>query len=191
MIARAIASDAPARERLLRVLAFAIFIIFFQAFMVAPLIPRLSVIFGASPQEVGLVVSAYLVPYGAATLVYGLLGDQFGLWRIMAGSLTAFTVPTATARTVKGRVLTGLGASGVVPLALVLVGRFFPYERRGRSLGWLFGPVIGQLADRRGRARRLPIGLALGAFPAVELALAAAALRLFRAEVPTPVGPSA
>lgn len=148
-----IVSGVDQRERLLRVLAIATFIIFFQAFMVAPIIPRLAATFAVSPQEAGLVVPAYLIPYGAATLVYGLLGDRFGLWRIMAGSLAAFsvlTLLTATAFSVETlalwRVLTGLGASGVVPLALVLVGRLFPYESRGRPLGWLFGAMAGGMA---------------------------------------------
>lgn len=144
------------RERLLWTLSAATFVIFFQAFMVAPIIPSLSAVFAASPQQVGLIVPAYLIPYGVATLVYGLLADRLGLWRIMAASLAAFaaltalTALTATARSVEQlvlwRVLTGLGASGVVPLALVLVGRLFPYERRGRPLGWLFGAMAGGMA---------------------------------------------
>ncbi len=147
------ATDAPARERLLRVLAAATFFIFFQGFMIAPIIPRLSADFGTSPQAVGLIVPAYLIPYGAATLIYGLLGDRLGLWRVMAVSLVAFavlTVLTATAGTVEElalwRALTGLGASGVVPLALVLVGRLYPYANRGRALGWLFGAMAGGMA---------------------------------------------
>lgn len=150
-------SDRPAagqqRERLLRVLSAATFIIFFQAFMVAPIIPRLSEVFGVSPQQIGLIVPAYLIPYGAATLVYGLLADRIGVWRIMAASLVAFaglTILTATAQSVEQlalwRLLTGLGASGVVPLGLVLVGRLFPYEQRGRPLGWLFGAMAGGMA---------------------------------------------
>ena len=141
------------RERLLRVLSAATLVIFFQAFMVAPIIPTLAAAFGVSPQDVGLIVPAYLVPYGIATLAYGLLADRYGLWRIMAGSLLAFailTALTATARSVEElalwRVATGLGAAGVVPLALTLVGRLFPYERRGRPLGWLFGAMAGGMA---------------------------------------------
>lgn len=141
------------RERLLRVLSVATFIIFFQAFMVAPIIPRLAAEFDASPQAVGHIVPAYLIPYGFATLIYGLVGDRFGLWRTMAGSLGAFsalTALTATAGSLEAlvlwRALTGFGASGVVPLALVLVGRLFPYERRGRPLGWLFGAMAGGMA---------------------------------------------
>lgn len=141
------------RESVLRVLSLATFIIFFQAFMVAPIIPRLSEVFGVSPQEIGLIVPAYLIPYGVATLIYGLLADRLGLWRIMAASLVAFSVltaATASANSVQEvvlwRLLTGLGASGVVPLALVLVGRIYPYERRGRPLGWIFGAMAGGMA---------------------------------------------
>jgi predicted MFS family arabinose efflux permease len=39
-----------------------------------------------------------------------------------------------------------LGASGVVPLALALMGQLFPYEQRGRPLGWLFGAMAGGMA---------------------------------------------
>ncbi len=141
------------RERLLRVLALATFIIFFQAFMVAPIIPQLATIFGAPAETVGLIVPAYLIPYGVATLAYGLLADRLGIRVLMFTSLAAFavlTILTATAHSVAAiagwRVLTGLGASGVVPLALVLVGGLFPYEQRGRSLGWLFGAMAGGMA---------------------------------------------
>ncbi|GJD56486.1 MFS transporter [Methylobacterium dankookense] len=141
------------RERLLRVLAAAAFVIFFQAFMVAPVLPQLAQGFGVSPERVGLIVPAYLIPYGAATLVYGLLADRLGVWRVMAGSLGTFaalTALTATASSVgqlaMWRFMTGLGASGVVPLGLVLVGRLFPYKRRGRPLGWLFGAMAGGMA---------------------------------------------
>lgn len=147
------APEDAERERLLWMLSAATFVIFFQAFMVAPIIPRLAEVFATSPQDAGRIVPAYLIPYGVATLVYGLLADRFGLWRIMAGSLATFavlTTLTATARSVEAlavwRVLTGLGAGGVVPLALILVGRLFPYERRGRPLGWLFGAMAGGMA---------------------------------------------
>ncbi|MBI3144681.1 MAG: MFS transporter [Pseudogulbenkiania sp.] len=134
-------------------LAVATFMIFFQAYMVAPIIPALSNAFEASVQTVGLVVPAYLILYGIATLVYGLLADRIGVQRVMFASLAAFaalTALTATSMSIAQialwRVLTGLGASGVVPLALVLVGRLFPYEQRGRPLGWLFGAMAGGMA---------------------------------------------
>lgn len=134
-------------------LAAATFIIFFQAYMVAPIIPALATTFGASVQTVGLVVPAYLIPYGIATLIFGLMADRIGVRRVMFALLTAFAVLTALTASATSigqiaiwRVLTGVGASGVVPLALVLVGRLFPYEQRGRPLGWLFGAMAGGMA---------------------------------------------
>ena len=145
--------DPRERERLLRMLAAATFVIFFQAYMVAPIIPTLSSSFGTSVQTVGLIVPAYLIPYGIATLIYGLLADRLGVQRVMFASLAAFaalTTLTATSSSIGQialwRVLTGVGASGVVPLALVLVGKLFPYEQCGRPLGWLFGAMAGGMA---------------------------------------------
>src|SRR3954469_14639329 len=145
MPAAPLAREQAGRERLLWVLSAVTFIIFFQAYMVAPIIPALSTIFGTSVQTVGLIVPAYLIPYGIATLVYGLMADRLGIHRVMFASLAAFSVLTALTATAGSveqialwRVLTGLGASGVVPLGLALVGRMFPYEQRGRPLGWLF-----------------------------------------------------
>jgi len=141
------------REHLLWVLSAATFLIFFQAYMVAPLIPRLSVVFGVSSQAIGLIVPAYMIPYGLSTLFYGLLSDRLGRLPIMLASLVAFvvlTAITATSRSAEAmitwRLLTGLGASGVVPLGLALIGDLFPYERRGRPLGWLFGVMAGGMA---------------------------------------------
>ena len=141
------------REHLLWVLSAATFLIFFQAYMVAPLIPRLSGVFDVSPQSIGLIVPAYMVPYGVATLFYGLLSDRIGRRRILLASLLAFVVLTALTATsqtssqmIAWRLLTGLGASGVVPLALAWTGATFPYERRGRPLGWLFGAMAGGMA---------------------------------------------
>ena len=141
------------RERLLWVLSAATFLIFFQAYMVAPMLPRLAAQFGVSVQTVGLMVTAYLIPYGIATLFYGLLSDRIGRPRIMLSSLFSFAVLTgltATSRSasqlIVWRFLTGIGASGVVPLALALIGVLFPYERRGHPLGWLFGAMAGGMA---------------------------------------------
>src|SRR5712691_9378303 len=64
------------REHLLRMLSAATFLIFFQAYMVAPLIPRLSTVFGVASQTIGFIVPAYMIPYGVSTLFYGLLSDR-------------------------------------------------------------------------------------------------------------------
>lgn len=141
------------QEWLIKILAGATFLIFFQAYMVAPLIPSLALEFSVSNQIVGLVVPAYMIPYGLSTLFYGLLSDRIGRRRIMLASLIAFIVLTALTATAQSssqmifwRFLTGVGASGVVPLGLALIGQNYPFEKRGRPLGWLFGAMAGGMA---------------------------------------------
>jgi hypothetical protein len=143
-------SGLLAHRRLLWTVSTATFLVFFQAFMVAPLIPRLAEDLGASPQRVGLAIPAYMLPYGAATLVYGLLSDRVGRRPLMLGSLAALVVLAAATATAQSadqllawRLATGLGASAVVPLSLTLVGALFPFEQRGRRLGWLFAAMAG------------------------------------------------
>jgi predicted MFS family arabinose efflux permease len=145
--------DDRRRERMLGLLALATFVVFFQAYMIAPIIPALSSTFGTTPEKVGFIVPAYLIPYGIATLGYGLLADRIGIHRVMFASLATFsvlTVLTATAQSIGQlmvwRLITGIGASGMVPLALALVGRLYPYGQRGRPLGWLFSAMAGGMA---------------------------------------------
>ena len=115
------------------------------------------------PNLVGLIVPAYLIPYGIATLAYGILADRIGIHRVMFASLAAFsalTILTATAQSIEQlalwRIVTGIGASGVVPLALTLVGRLYPYERRGTPR-WPFTGL-----PRRRSALRAATGAAPG-----------------------------
>lgn len=121
--------------------------------MVAPLITRLANIFGVSVETIGLIVPAYLIPYGIATLVYGPLSDRFGRRIAIFTSLACFIVITGlTASAFSAtsmlwfRLLTGLGASGVVPITLALIGDLYPYNERGPALGWIFAAMAGGMA---------------------------------------------
>lgn len=150
------------KEKLLWLLASATFIIFFQAYMIAPLIPNLSQIFKVSQQFIGILIPAYLIPYAISTLFFGLLADRFLATSIIRISLLAFIVfslLTATATNVNQlilwRFLTGMGASGVIPISVALTGRLFTFKERGRPLGLLFGAMAG------GAASGSTIGVAL------------------------------
>ncbi|GAC1529479.1 MAG: MFS transporter [Acidimicrobiales bacterium] len=138
---------------MLPALCAAAFLVFAQAFMIAPLIPRLAQLLHAHTTVIGLAVPAYLVPYGLMTLVWGPVSDRIGRRQVIFGSLVLFVVLTAATATASGgaafvawRVATGVGASGVVPISLALIGDLVPFERRGRALGWLFGAMAGGIA---------------------------------------------
>lgn len=141
------------KEKLLKILSAAAFLIFFQAYMVAPLIPRFTEIFNTTPQRIGLIVPIYMIPYGIATLFYGLLSDHLGRKRILLTSMVLFVALmglTATAQTadqmIIWRLISGIGISGVVPLSLALMSALYPFEQRGRPLGWIFAAMSGGMA---------------------------------------------
>jgi len=148
-------------EALLRVLSAAAFLVFFQAYLVAPLIPALAIEFHASPSLLGMLVPAYMLPYGISTLFYGPLSDRIGRKPVILTLLAMMVVTiagVATAHTAKQmlvwRVLGGITSGGIIPIVLALMGDLFPYKSRGRAIGWVFGAVAGGMA----------FGSTLGAF---------------------------
>ncbi|HEX7325951.1 MAG TPA: MFS transporter [Rhodanobacteraceae bacterium] len=151
------ASMAPAAAGaprwLLPAICSAAFLVFAQTFMVAPLIPRLAVVFASPVAWVGLAVPAYVVPQGLSILFAGPMSDRLGRRGVILGALAALcllTAATATAGSVGvfigWRVVTGIVAAGIVPIGLTLIGDVVPYARRGRAVGWLFGSIAGGTA---------------------------------------------
>lgn len=155
-------SHAEAADRTLRLtqhrnlfalLSTAAGLIFLQGYMIAPLIPRLAGVFGVPVQEIGFIVPAYMLSYALMALFYGILSDRFGRWSIIRISLAIFVICTALTATAQTsgqmafwRLLTGIGASGVIPLTFALIGDLFPFEQRGSKLGLVFAAMEGGMA---------------------------------------------
>ncbi|GAB4368011.1 MAG: hypothetical protein Kow00121_06750 [Elainellaceae cyanobacterium] len=140
-------------KHLFSLLSIAAGLIFLQGYMIAPLIPRLAEVFNVPVQEIGFIVPAYMLSYALMALFYGVLSDRFGRWSIIRISLIIFvvcTALTATAQTASQmatwRLLTGIGASGVIPLTFALIGDLFPFDQRGGKLGLVFAAMEGGMA---------------------------------------------
>lgn len=135
------------------IVSLATFIICFQAFMVAPLLPMLSEQFGATVRHVSFIEPAYLLGYGFFTLVYAPLSDRFGRFRIIAFCLIMFSLFTLLTAFVNGinqmiflRLLTGIGTAGIAPTTISWISDTYPYEKRGHALGIFFGSMAGGTA---------------------------------------------
>lgn len=135
------------------ILSLASFIIMFQGFMVAPLLPTLSEQFGTTVRHVSFIEPAYLLGYGLFTLVYAPLSDRIGRFRIVAFCLVMFSMFTLLTAFVHGinqmiflRLLTGIGAAGIAPTTISWISDTYPYQKRGHALGIFFGSVAGGTA---------------------------------------------
>jgi len=148
------ANARPAAPRmLLAAICGTAFVVFAQTFMVAPLIPRLSIVFASPINWVALAIPAYIVPQGLMTLFAGPLSDRIGRREVIYASLVLFVAITAATATadrvgvfIAWRVAAGVVAAGIVPICLTLIGDVIPFEQRGRAVGWMFGSIAGGTA---------------------------------------------
>ncbi|WP_324290004.1 MFS transporter [Myroides injenensis] len=134
-------------------LSMATFIIFFQGFMVAPLLPLFSKYFQVTVKHASFIEPAYLMGYGLFTLIYAALSDRYGRYRIICFSLVLFitlTILTAFVQNINQlivlRLFTGIGAAGVAPTTISWISDTFAYHKRGHALGIFFGCMAGGTA---------------------------------------------
>ncbi len=150
-------NDAAENEVVLKILSGAAFLIMFNSFLFAPLIPSLAKEFDASENLLGLAVPAYLLPYGCSTLFYGPLSDRIGRKHIILILLGVAIFSTLLCGFVQSaqqliglRVVAGLCAGGIVPIALALIGDLFPLKRAAtRWVGFLAQLRAARRSDRR------------------------------------------
>lgn len=119
--------------------------------MTDPLLPRLADEFHTTLGEASWVVTVFAVAYGLAQLLFGPLGDRFGklrviTWACVASAGTALLCALAPGHhsLLAGRLLAGVAAAAVIPLAMAWIGDAVPYERRQPVLArFLIGQIAG------------------------------------------------
>jgi EmrB/QacA subfamily drug resistance transporter len=104
------------------------------------------------------VFSAYLLASTTTVPMYGKLADLFGRLRIITISIVLFLVGAALAgmaqtfpQLILFRVIQGLGAGGVIPISITIVGDIYSLEERGRIQGifsavWAISSLVGPAA---------------------------------------------
>ena len=93
----------------------------------------LSAEFGLSPESLGLLTGMFFLAFGAAQIPVGMLFDRFGARRTVPVVLTAaiagsilFGLAQGEAMLIAGRLLLGVGCSGVLMGSLFLFGQWAP-----------------------------------------------------------------
>ncbi len=103
------------------------------------------------------VVTAYLITSAVVTPLYGKISDQLGRKKIFLASIVLFLLGSALCglsqnmdQLIFFRALQGIGAGGVMPLVLSVIGDIIPPRERGRYQGyfggvWALASVVGPL----------------------------------------------
>src|ERR1700754_1882060 len=145
------------RSLILGTIMLATFMVSIEATIVATAMPRVAGELGGFSYY-SWVFSAFLLAQSATTPIYGKLSDMFGrkpvlmagIVLFLAGSLLcgfASSMPSLIAF----RVLQGLGAGAIYPVAMTVIGDLYTLDERGHAQGmlavvWAVSAVIGPLA---------------------------------------------
>ena len=139
-------------KRLIVVLGLAGFIVMADNWVVSPLLPSIARTMGVQPAQAGILIAAYMLPFGLFQLLYGPLADRFGKLRVVGVSLVFFTVATGLCAAGVGlgdltayRALTGLFAAATMPVSLALIGDLVPMQQRQQAIASFMGiAFLGQ-----------------------------------------------
>src|SRR3954462_2790511 len=89
-------ATAERRQRWLRLwLGAGIFMINLDSRVIAPRLPTIATAFHTSVSSAGILISAYMFPYGFFQLVYGPLSDRLGKVKVVPFAMVLFSVGTA------------------------------------------------------------------------------------------------
>lgn len=179
------------RMKVAAAIAFAFFVAYFDRTNVTVLIANHQFdadlgIAGNSVKQ-GLLLSAFLFPYGFANFVTGPLGDKIGGRRGVTYAILCWTVFMAVmgftssfAVMIVFRVLLGLGESIMTPACNMIVGQWFPDRERSRANSvWLAGlflapaisfPILIAFVDAFGWRSTFFLLSAVGLFVALPMA---------------------
>jgi predicted MFS family arabinose efflux permease len=112
--------------------------------VMAPLLPEIARGLGTTASWVGRAVSGYAVAAAVAALVAGPLSDRLGRRRFLAGASALLGLGSAVSAATTSftgfamaRVAAGAGAGVISALSIAAIADVVPYERRGRSMGWV------------------------------------------------------
>lgn len=140
------------KKRIIGLLGMAGFVVMADNWVVAPILPAIADNLGIDISSAGLLITAYMVPFGLLQLVFGPLADRYGKKQVVTFSMIVFTVATGLCALGLGlsdlavyRALTGAFAASVMPISLALIGDMFPIKERQGAIGSFMGiSFLGQ-----------------------------------------------
>jgi predicted MFS family arabinose efflux permease len=139
-------------KSVMKILGLAGFTVMADNWVVSPILPAIAQNIGVSAVSAGILIAAYMIPFGIFQLVFGPLADRFGKRQILMFTMIFFTLAaalTATGRSLIDltiyRALTGIFAASVMPVSLALIADMFQMPERHTKVGTFMGiSFLGQ-----------------------------------------------
>jgi DHA1 family inner membrane transport protein len=167
-------SYAPMREIVLKlgILAFGLFVVGTNAFVIAGLLPQIASTLGVTPTDVSYSITFYALVVAVVAPVISITLARMSRSTLMASGLALIAVGTALAALshdielfTLGRMIAGAGGAALVPSATAAATAVVPPHRRGTAIafvsaGFTLSTAVGA-----------PLGTAIGSVGGWELPL--------------------
>lgn len=134
------------KSKNLMILGFMAFLANGDNYAVAPLLLKISEDLGITISQASLSVTAYMLAFGAFTLIFGPLSDRFGkanVIKVAALGTSIFSILGGFAFNLQSlvvlRAFNGAFGAGIFPVALALVGESFDSKDRHKAIGKFMG----------------------------------------------------
>jgi MFS transporter, DHA1 family, inner membrane transport protein len=142
----------------LNLLAFVVFATSLFMRSVDPVVPQIAHGLGVEPTTAALLSTAFTLPYALVQPLLGALADMLSKSRLMAACMLLLGVSTLVSALAPSfemlmglRVIAGMTAGGVFPIALAIVGDQVPVRQRQVAIGRiLFAAMSGNLLGASG-----------------------------------------
>ncbi len=132
-------------------------LISFNISALTAVIPAMARSLNVTANDAAGVIPYYMIPYGICALLYAPLAARYSIKQLMIAACLLFALGHLISLSgnnltiiLLGRVVAGLGAAAVTPLALMTLGKIFEKDVRGRVIGMFFassflGAMLGLL----------------------------------------------
>jgi predicted MFS family arabinose efflux permease len=140
------------KNRIIMLLGLAGFIVMADNWVVSPILPAIAQNLNIDIAKAGLLITAYMIPFGFLQIVFGPLADRFGKKQVITFAVAMFTIATGLCALGSNlvdlsifRALTGIFAASVMPISLAMIGDIFPVNERQGAIGTFMGiSFLGQ-----------------------------------------------
>lgn len=134
---------------LIIILGLAGFVSAADNWFISPVLPAIASDFGISIPLTGIILTAYLIPYGFMQPVFGLISDRVGKVRVLQCILAGFALGSGACASAESlasmtiwRAFTGFFAAGIIAVSLALIGDSIRESERQRYVALFMGIVF-------------------------------------------------
>ena len=137
-----IVTDKARQRWIIFSISFVSFMVSVDTYIVNISLPTIAESFHVSTGEISWIILSYLLAVTGTLLIFGKMGDRYGLKKVFIGGFVVFTlgslfcgISSNLPSLIVSRAIQGIGGSMLLGMAPALISTYLPEEKRGTAFG--------------------------------------------------------